>query len=169
MSDLAEEIKIIVVLSATYWGERYPEFDITINDQVCHGGKITVVPSNKGIPNAIAQTQQVSDMTLHRVEFTTTLEPGDHVLGVVFKNKLTDDTCGFNPDGTWNRDKILHVERVELDDVDLENLIFSESTYTYADSQGQEISRPGQLSMSWNGTWALKFSTPLYIWMLERL
>jgi hypothetical protein len=169
MSDLAEELKFAITLSGTYWGDRNPEFDIVLDDQILLSDRITRLPSTKGLPNPVARPAEINELTLQRFEVTATVEPGDHVLGVVFKNKQADDTCGFQEDGTWMWDKMLHIEAVEMDDIDIETLVYSEGTYTYTDSTGTEQTVAGSTSMSWNGTWSLKFSTPLYIWMLERL
>ena len=156
----ADDYTLTLGLAGTYWGERYPEFDVLLDGRLIMSDKIIAVPSQKGLPNPHPLPAEIEELTRQKYDIDVAIEPGDHVLSVVFKNKLPDDTSGFQPDGTWQNDKLIHIESVCFDGVDLDHLIFSESRYTWVDADGQTQTRDNCTTMAWNGSWDLKFSTP---------
>ena len=70
------------------------------------------------------------------------------------------------------KDMILNIDDVIIDDISLGNLLWS-AEYILDEKQiyqGQEIDRlDGCVNLGWNGTYVLKFSSPFYIWLLEKL
>jgi hypothetical protein len=172
----AEELNFKLVLSGTYWRNKPPEFEILFDNQLVLAASITKPSSSKGIvlldDNAIEHTQEYQTTTLETFEFSRTVEPGNHVLGIRLKNKADGDTRGFVPDG-WTRDLLLHVEKITINDVDLHNLIFSESKYVLDQLQTINGNSTDHLtncvSLGFNGVYQLPLSSPFYIWLLERL
>lgn len=172
MSESAETINFKITLSGTYWSDRRPEFDILIDDQIIHSDAIKNISSRKGLANSYLP-QLREQASYQTIEHTCLLEPGEHVLGIRFKNKKQSDTQGFNPDGTWNNDVLLNVEKIVIDGVDLHNILYQESCYELDQPQlldGVETTTMHHvINLGFNGTWKLPFTSPFYIWLLERL
>jgi hypothetical protein len=171
----AEELHFKIVLSGTYWTKK-PEFEIVFDNQLMLGGTINAPSSSRGIVlldgDSIQNTPEYQQTTLETFEFTHKVEPGEHVLGIRLKNKAPGDTRGFVPGG-WTRDLLLHVEKITINEVDLHNLIYSESIYQLDSPQeldGRTVhSLKNCVSLGFNGTYQLPISSPFYIWLLERL
>lgn len=162
-----------VTLSGTYWGDRRPYFHIAVDDQVVIDSQIHKFPSKKGLPSGDHMTA-AQELGTYQVEtFSVDLAPGNHTLSITLKNKLQTDTCGFNDQGNYTRDVLLNIERVKIDGMDLQNLIYEESEYILAEPrlyQGQTVDKLNRcVCLGFNGTYKLNFSTPFYIWLLERL
>ena len=169
MSD-EELLKFEITLSGTYW-DRIPEFDILIDDNIVYSGHITTPSSGRGLPasdpNDILSASHAQIITIE-----PKLAPGDHVLGIRLKNKTSDQTRGFEQ-GIWSRDMLLTVEKIKIDDIDLENLIFTESEYHFDQPQlhqGQIRSSTRQcVCLGYNGTFTLPITSPFYMWLMEKL
>lgn len=168
-----QKLDFEITLSGTYWGNRNPAFEILVNDQIVVDSVIAAPPSKKGIPGQDFMTATQVLQTLHTEKFSIDLGPGQHVLGIRLKNKLPTDTCGFNDNGTYTRDVLLNIEKVKIDSMDLENLIYEESIYELdspAQINGTELQMLERcVNLGFNGVYKLRFSIPFYIWLLERL
>jgi hypothetical protein len=165
-----ELLKFEITLSGTYW-DRVPEFDILIDDQVIFSGVLTAPSSGRGLPSS--DTQEVLNPAQAQVvTVDARLLPGDHVLGIRLKNKSADQTRGFN-DGVWTRDMLLTVESIKIDDIDLQNLIFTESEYVFDQPQmhqGKLCNSTRQcVCMGYNGVYYLPITSPFYMWLMEKL
>jgi hypothetical protein len=171
----AEELHFKIVLSGTYWTKK-PEFEILFDNQLMLGGTINAPSSSRGIVtldgDSIHQTPEYQESIQETFEFSCNVAPGEHMLGIRLTNKAPGDTRGFVPGG-WTRDLLLHIEKITINEVDLHNLIYSESKY--------QLDQPHELngnsveflkncvSLGFNGTYQLPISSPFYIWLLERL
>lgn len=163
MSDLAEELKFSITLSATYWGDRNPEFYLTLDGENIAQHKFSYRPTNKGLP--LTTEIDLSPDALETFEFSHVLEPGDHVLGIKLFSKTDLDTRGFVDDKTWLKDVMLHVESIKIDDIDIKSLVFEQSKYVLA--TGEILTNTNTLHK--NGEYQLYFTTPIYMWFLEHL
>jgi hypothetical protein len=145
-----EKLTFAVTLSGTYW-DRKPQFSIWLDDHV-------VIQSE--IASAAQQT----------VNFTHTLDEGDHTLKIRLENKTTADTNIRN--GEIIDDMLLNIDDIVIDDISLGNLLWS-AEYILDKKQnykGQEIDHLDScVNLGWNGTYVLKFTSPFYIWLLEKL
>ena len=145
-----EKLSFVVSLSGTYWDHR-PQFSVWLDDHV-------VVQS------------EISDSASHPISFERTVDEGLHTLKIRLENKTTADTIIENNDIV--KDMILNIDDVIIDDISLGNLLWS-AEYILDEKQiyqGQEIDRlDGCVNLGWNGTYVLKFSSPFYIWLLEKL
>jgi len=147
---MAEEtLKFVVNLGAEYWDYK-PQFSIWVDDHV------------------IVQTE--FDSTPHIVKFERTLDEGDHTLKIRLENKKAQDTVVEN--GEIVKDMLLNIDDIEIDDISLGNLLWS-AEYILDHPQeykGNTINHlDGCVNLGWNGTYVLKFSTPFYVWLLEKL
>jgi len=170
-----EELHFKIVLSGTYWTKK-PEFEIVFDNQLVLGGTINAPSSSRGIVlldgDSIQNTPEYQPTTLETFEFSRSVTPGEHMLGIRLINKAPGDTRGFVPGG-WTRDLLLHVEKITINDVDLHHLVYSESTYQFDVPQQLDGTTTDRLtnctSLGFNGTYQLPIASPFYIWLLERL
>ena len=96
-------------------------------------------------------------------------DDGEHELRIVMKHKITEHT---ELDNTGNivRDVMLTISDIKFDDIDLGKIFFEKSIYTH-DFNGSQPTVHDQFfgNMGCNGTVNLKFSTPVYIWLLDNM
>ena len=145
-----EKLSFVVSLSGTFW-DRRPQFSIWLDD------------------HAVIQSEIVS-AAQQPVTFEHTVDEGDHTLKIRLENKTISDTVIEN--GEVVKDMLLNVDDIIIDDISLGNLLWSaeyilDNPQTY---KGQEINHlDGCVNLGWNGTYILKFTSPFYIWLLEKL
>lgn len=148
-----EKIQFKIGLSGTYWGKK-PQYEILVNDHKYHEGIIQLEPN---------QTEFF--------EFTIDVEEDqDHKLQIRLVNK-TDKDVVKDVDDKDNfkivNDMLLNIDSIWIDDIDLCGLMWSESRFV-----GDDPSRPvlkNCVNLGWNGTYILDFSSPFYIWLLEKM
>jgi len=147
---MAEEtLKFVVNLGAEYWKHK-PQFSIWVDDHV------------------VIQTE--FNTTPHVVTFERTLDEGDHTLKIRLENKTAQDTLIEN--GEIVKDMLLNIDDITVDDISLGNLLWT-AEYVLDHPQeykGNTINHlDGCVNLGWNGTYVLKFTTPFYVWLLEKL
>ena len=147
---MSEELKFEVKLSGTYWGKR-PQYSVWLDDHV------------------VMQSEIVSE-AIQTVAFTKTIDSSDHTLKIRLENKTDQDTKVVN--GEVVKDMLLNIEDIVIDDISLGNLLWN-ATYILDKPQlfqGKTIDHLDHcVNLGWNGTYVLKFSSPFYIWLLEKL
>lgn len=145
-----EKLSFVVTLSSTYWNRR-PQFSIWLDDHV-------VVQS------------EIPDSSSHPISFERMLDEGEHTLKIRLENKTNSDTIIEN--GEVVKDMLLNIDDIIIDDVSLGNLLWS-AEYVLDSPQlykGQTIDHlDGCVNLGWNGTYILKFTSPFYVWLLEKL
>jgi hypothetical protein len=145
-----EKLSFVVALSGTFW-ERRPQFSIWLDD------------------HAVIQSEIVSTAQ-QLVTFEHTIDEGPHTLKIRLENKISADTVIEN--GEVVKDMLLNIDDITIDDISLGNLLWTaeyilDEKQTY---QGKEIDHlDGCVNLGWNGTYILKFTSPFYIWLLEKL
>jgi len=93
----------------------------------------------------------------------------NHELRFVMKNKTQLHTK-IDADGQIVKDANLVISDIEFDEINIEQLFIDHSKYTHNFNDTQEITETrfyGELGC--NGTLSLVFTTPLYLWLLERM
>jgi hypothetical protein len=145
-----EKLSFVVTLSGTFW-DRRPQFSIWLDDHV------------------VTQSEIVSSAE-QSITFEHTVDEGPHTLKIRLENKTTADTVIEN--GEVIKDMLLNIDDIVIDDISLGNLLWS-AEYILDDKQtynSKEIDRlDGCVNLGWNGTYVLKFTSPFYIWLLEKL
>jgi hypothetical protein len=145
-----EKLSFVVALSGTFW-DRRPQFSIWLDDHQVVNSEIT------------STAQQ-------NFNFERTIDEGAHTLKIRLENKTTSDTVIEK--GEVIKDMLLNIDDITIDDISLGNLLWSaeyvlDKKQTY---KGQEIDHlDGCVNLGWNGTYTLKFTSPFYIWLLEKL
>ena len=145
-----EKLTFAIALSGTYW-DRKPQFSIWLDDHVIAQSEIA------------SPAQQI-------LNFERTIDEGEHTLKIRLENKTVNDTIVEN--NQVIKDTLLNIDDIVIDDISLGNLLWS-AEYVLDHPQeykGQIIDHlDGCVNLGWNGTYILKFSSPFYIWLLEKL
>ena len=169
--DTSEELEFELALSGTYW-RNPPGFAIYIDDQLVHEDVIQTTSSHIGLPTEETMTDVDRLSSYHVVSFKHKISAGDHLLRVRFKHKdLMSDT--LLQDGNIVQDLLLTVEKIKVDGVDLAVLVFDESECVF-DQEHLHKGVPTKsltqnVTLGYPGEYRLKFSSPFYLWLLERI
>jgi len=103
------------------------------------------------------------------VEIADDDDDGEHELRFVLKNKTSDHT---QVDGAGNivSDATLTITDLAFDEIQLGHMVTEQAVYTH-DFNGTRELTPDKFysELGCNGTVSLKFSTPMYIWLLEHM
>ena len=145
-----EKLSFVVSLSGTFWDKR-PQFSIWLDDHI-------VIQS------------EIPDQMQHPIAFVNTVTNGLHTLKIRLENKTPADTLIEN--GQVIKDMLLNIDDIVIDDISLGNLLWSaeyklDNPHEY---KGQVIDHLDNcVNLGWNGTYILNFTSPFYIWLLEKL
>jgi hypothetical protein len=94
-------------------------------------------------------------------------DDAEHELKFVLKNKTPEHTK-VNEQGVIVSDARLSITDLAFDEILLAQIIVNKSTYTHNfNGSGLETQEKFYSEMGCNGTVSLKFSTPMYLWLLE--
>jgi ribosomal protein L21E len=101
--------------------------------------------------------------------YNVTLSDGDHELKLIMRGKTTDHTV-LDPQGEIITDAMLQFTNIELDEINIDAMIQSLAVYTHDfNGTGGQVHEQFYLAMGCNGTASLKFTTPVYLWLLETM
>jgi hypothetical protein len=105
----------------------------------------------------------------HKIEHEISDDDGDHELRFVLKNKLSDHTQ-VDSDGNIVSDATVMVSDIRFDDIDCQYLTTKLAEYQH-DFNGTAKTSTHKFygEMGCNGTVSLKFTTPIYLWLLENM
>jgi hypothetical protein len=105
----------------------------------------------------------------YNIEHEISDDDGDHDLRFVLKNKQSDHTQ-VDADGNILSDALLSITDMRFDEINCDYLISTLVKYhhDYNGSQDPVVDK-FYGSMGCNGTVSLKFSTPIYLWLLENM
>ena len=145
-----ENLSFKISLTGTFW-DRHPQFSVWLDDHVVIQSEIA------------GSAEQI-------VSFERRVDEGPHTLKIRLENKTNADTNIRN--GEVIDDMLLNIDDITIDDISLGNLLWS-AEYILDKKQsykGQDIDHlDGCVNLGWNGTYTLRFSSPFYIWLLEKL
>jgi hypothetical protein len=103
------------------------------------------------------------------VEYEMPDDDGDHELRFVLKNKLSDHTQ-VDADGNIVSDATVMVSDIRFDDIDCQYLTVRLAQYQHDfNGTGKPTIDRFYGEMGCNGTVSLKFTTPIYLWLLENM
>jgi|LakMenEpi03Aug12_release.lakeMendotaPanAssembly.Ray.scaffolds.fasta_scaffold140105_4 hypothetical protein len=125
---------------------------------------------------AIGAEVWVDDICINDIEHVTqpvkfsfkmSNDEGKHELRVIMKYKSFEHTK-FDDSGNTISTVSLEVTDVEVDEVPWEHIMTERSTYTHDfNGGGEQVTQRFFGTMGCNGTVSLKFTTPIYLFMLE--
>jgi hypothetical protein len=105
----------------------------------------------------------------HPVVIEIADDDGEHELRFVLKNKTSDQTQ-VDAAGNIVSDARLIVTDLAFDEIPLGHVFTEQAMYTHNfNGTQQEIQDKFYGEMGCNGTVSLKFTTPIYRWLLERM
>jgi hypothetical protein len=105
----------------------------------------------------------------YKIEHEISDNDGDHELRFVLKNKLSDHTQ-VDADGNIVSDAIVMVSDIQFDEIDCQYLTTRLAQYQHDfNGTGAPTTESFYSELGCNGTVILKFSTPIYIWLLENM
>ena len=94
---------------------------------------------------------------------------GDHELRLILKNK-TEAHTKIDVDGNIITDATLSISDLAFDEIKLGHMVTELATYTHDFNGTKEpIQDKFYGEMGCNGTVSLKFTTPIYLWLLENM
>lgn len=115
----------------------------------------------------IANLEHVKESTTLHHEISD--DDGEHELHLVLKNKNADHTH-IDENGLIVKDAVLTINSLKFDDIDLNQLFYDHAVYTHDfNGSSQQIQEKFYGTMGCNGTVSLKFTTPMYLWLLENI
>jgi hypothetical protein len=106
----------------------------------------------------------------HRIQLEIADDDDEHELRLVMKNKISDHTQ-VDSAGNIISDARLVVTDLSFDDINLGHLFTEHAVYVH--DQNAQLPTPVQdkfySEMGCNGTVSLKFTSPVYMWLLEHM
>lgn len=147
-----EKLHFEIGLGSTHWG-KHPKCTILVDKAVQFTG-------------FIADSQAV--------KFDVELEEAEHLLEIRLENKENDDTVQSADFKTIEKDLLLNIESLAIDNIDVSNLRWTKSEYILDEPAEIEPGvfkdkYTGCVNLGHNGSWQFKFTSPFYIWLLENL
>ena len=139
---MTETVEVKINLSSDHWDDRYPGARVYINNNLIFEGLIS----------------QPEEINWHGE-----LEEGEQDIVIEMYNKQDGDTVQDESDNIL-KDVVLNIDNIEIDEIELEQLLWINSEYTSSAGKITEC-----VNLGWNGFWKLSFSVPTYLWFLENL
>ena len=135
-----------------------------------------VAPSNTAVPLGceiwiddvcVFDQDRVTDPAVVDHEFTDNY--GEHLLRITLKNKRPEHTKIDDQDNIVS-DALLSVTEISFDEIDCSQIVQDLAVYRHnLNGTAPEIDDQFFGDMGCNGTVELKFTTPVYLWLLESM
>ena len=135
-----------------------------------------VAPSDTAVPlgceiwidnTCVFDQEQVSKKVDVDHEFSD--DDGEHVLRITLKNKLPEHTQ-VDDQGNIVSDALVSVTEISFDEIDCSQIVQDLAVYRHnLNGTAPEIQDQFFGDMGCNGTVELKFTTPVYLWLLENM
>lgn len=136
----------------------------------------SIAPTNPDVPLGLEiwiDDQKLFDQAhvqeSHKFSTDLSDNDGEHELRLVLKNKLSEHTL-VDADNNIISDARISVSNIEFDGIALNQLVPDLAEYQHNFNGTGELSVHkfyGELGC--NGTVTLKFTTPIYLWLLEHM
>jgi len=110
----------------------------------------------------------VTGATLVSVEVED-IDGAEHNLKFVLKNKTQEHTT-VDEAGNIVSDAVVEIKNLKFDEIELGHMFFEQAVYRH-DFNGNGPATEDKFygTMGCNGTVSLKFTTPMYLWLLENM
>jgi len=93
----------------------------------------------------------------------------EHELKFVLKNKTQDHTK-VDETGNILQDSVVEIKNLRFDDIEIGHMFYEKAVYHHNfNGSGADIKDKFYGTMGCNGTVSLKFTTPIYLWLLENI
>ena len=115
----------------------------------------------------VVQTVQIADLYKFEHEFADNEK--EHELQIVMDGKTIEHTK-VDEQGNIIKDATLTISNIVIEDLDVNQLFLEKCVYTHNFNGTQpEIADTFHGVAGCNGTISFKFSTPIYLWLLENM
>lgn len=139
--------------------------------------KFNIVPSNPNNPvgvevwfdqQCILNQDRFIESHLVDHDFDDTVEQL-HVVKIVIKNKTAEHTQ-IDDSGTIVNDSTLEIKNFSIDEIDIDQVVREQAVYCHDfNGTGTETTDTFYNTVGCNGTVTLEISTPVYLWILEKM
>jgi len=93
----------------------------------------------------------------------------EHELKFVLKNKTTDHTT-VDESGNILKDSVVEIKNLKFDNIELGHMFYEQAVYKHNfNGNGPDTEEKFYGTTGCNGSVVLKFSTPMYLWLLENM
>ena len=140
-----EKVKFDIELSGTCW-DKIPEFSMGIDDQ-------------EFVKDFVSDSRVFS--------FAAELTEEEHILWVDFHNKTDDQVVKTKDETGIEKDMLLNIEKIFIDGVEIGVLKWHASEFIAKDPKRETLDKC--VNFGWNGRYQIKFTSPVYLWLLENL
>ena len=104
-----------------------------------------------------------------KISHAVSEDDAEHELRVVLKHKKSEHTT-VDANGNITRDAVINVGSFEFEDIDVNQVVQEQAVYHHNfNGSAADVQDKFFGNMGCNGTLSLKFSTPIYIWLLENM
>ena len=146
----SETLKFRIGVSGSYWDKK-PAYSVTVDgvEQAC-----AVIAADTGV--------------VEYAEFTLAVaEDSPHLLEIKLLNKTDDDVVQSQDQTEIVKDMLLNIESISIDDIELGQIKWDQSEFVAEDPVRPTLKNC--VNLGWNGSYQLKFSSPFYLWLLEKM
>ena len=145
-----EHIKFRIGISGTYWDKK-PQYMLWLDDKLIANDYITA-----------------SSGEVQYIEFSEHLaEEQQHQIRIRLNNKDDKDVIQNAECTEILKDMLLNIVSIEIDDIDVEQLIYGASKYIPDDPKWPPITEC--INLGWTGDYIFTFESPVYLWLLENM
>jgi hypothetical protein len=117
----------------------------------------------------VFDTEHVADSVIVSGNLPDDNVETDHTLKIVLKNKLPEHTA-ISESGEILHDACLEIANLTFDDIELGQMVNELAVYEHDFNGTQPVTKEQFFgTIGCNGTVALKFTTPIYLWLLENM
>jgi hypothetical protein len=93
----------------------------------------------------------------------------EHELKFVLKNKTQEHTT-VDEAGNILKDSVVKIENIKFDEIELGHMFYEQAVYRHDfNGNGPATEEKFYGTLGCNGTVSLKFTTPMYLWILENM
>lgn len=93
----------------------------------------------------------------------------EYELKFVLKNKTQDHTT-VDEAGNILKDSVVEIKNIKFDEIELGHMFYEQAVYKHDfNGNGPATEEKFYGTLGCNGTVSLKFTTPVYLWLLENL
>jgi hypothetical protein len=140
---------------------------------------ITATVTTNSADNPLGLEVWVDDKLLQNIESVTApttisveVEDADdveHELKFVLKNKTQEHTT-VDEAGNIVKDSVIEIKDIKFDEIELGHMFFEQAAYTHDfNGSGPATEEKFYGTMGCNGSVSLKFTAPMYLWLLENM
>ena len=116
---------------------------------------------------SVFKTDHLKETTV--VSFSCSDDDGEHVLEIELTGKLPEHTK-ITESGEIVQDALISVDQVSIDGIDLGVIFSTLAKYTHNfNGTGETVTEPFYNQLGCNGVVTFKFTTPVYLWLLENM